>query len=133
METLTALLEVALAGENACVHCGGAVPVTAAAIGFVSGLHADGDLDALDPEGLRMLLLLGSVDAGCGSSVPCGRDSARGDAPAAGCPGGAPAPAATPSAPKSGAGRRGSAGTAGSPATGLPGPPAGRPAFAFSS
>jgi hypothetical protein len=66
METLTELLAIALDGENACVHCHGAVPVTAAAIGFVTRLHADGDLEALDPEGLRMLLLLGSVDAGCG-------------------------------------------------------------------
>jgi len=66
MATLTELLAGALAGENTCVTCGGAVPVTAAAVGFVAQLHADGELAACDPEGVRMLLLLGSVDAGCG-------------------------------------------------------------------
>ncbi|HEX4032934.1 MAG TPA: hypothetical protein VHX66_00685 [Solirubrobacteraceae bacterium] len=69
MGTLTEVLEDALAGENACVSCNGVVPVTAASVAFVTQLHADGQLDGIESEGVRMLLLLGSVDAGCGVST----------------------------------------------------------------
>jgi hypothetical protein len=73
MGTLTELLANALDGENTCVSCNHPVPVTAASVDAITRLHAYGHLEGLDPEGVRMLLVLGSVDAGCGVSIEgCG-------------------------------------------------------------
>ena len=62
------ILDDALAGDNSCAACGGAVPVTPAAVDLVMALHRDGSLTEMDPEGVRMLLVLGSLDAGCGAT-----------------------------------------------------------------
>ena len=63
---LAEILRSALAGDNACAVCGGAVPVAPAAVEFVCRLHSDGRLEQMEPEGVRMILVLGSLDAGCG-------------------------------------------------------------------
>jgi hypothetical protein len=60
------LLRPALAGDNACAVCGGAVPVSARAIKLLERLHRAGRLEAVEPEGVRMMLVLGSLEAGCG-------------------------------------------------------------------
>ena len=62
---LRTILSAALAGDNACARCGGAVPVAPGAVELVENMHRDGRLEHLDPEGVRMLLLLGSLEAGC--------------------------------------------------------------------
>ena len=63
---MTELLASALDGDNTCASCGGAVPITAQSVAFVRDLHDAGELANVAPEGVRMLLLLGSVEAGCG-------------------------------------------------------------------
>jgi hypothetical protein len=60
------LLRPALAGDNACAICGGAVPVSSRAIKLLERLHRAGRLEAIEPEGVRMMLVLGSLEAGCG-------------------------------------------------------------------
>jgi hypothetical protein len=69
---LRQVLHSALAGENACVACGSAVPVSSRAVAQIEALHRAGSLESLEPEGVRMLLLLGSLEAGCG--VAAGAD-----------------------------------------------------------
>jgi hypothetical protein len=63
---LREILRSALAGENACAACGGAVPVASTAVELLCRLHGDGRLEQMEPEGVRMILVLGSLDAGCG-------------------------------------------------------------------
>jgi len=60
------ILLTALAGDNRCAVCGGAVPVSSQSVEQAQNLHRAGHLERMDPEGVRMLLLLGSLDAGCG-------------------------------------------------------------------
>ncbi len=60
------ILRAALAGDNNCAVCGGAVPVSSQSVAQVQRLHREGRLELMDPEGVRMLLLFGSLDAGCG-------------------------------------------------------------------
>jgi len=60
------ILRVALAGDNRCAVCGGAVPVSKQSVDEARRLHRRGHLERMEPEGVRMLLLLGSLDAGCG-------------------------------------------------------------------
>jgi endogenous inhibitor of DNA gyrase (YacG/DUF329 family) len=60
------ILRAALAGDNRCAVCGGAVPVTSQSVEEARRLHRQGHLERMDPEGVRMLFLLGSLDAGCG-------------------------------------------------------------------
>jgi hypothetical protein len=59
------ILRAALAGDNRCAVCGGAVPVSSRSVEEARKLHRQGQLEQMDPEGVRMLLLLGSLDAGC--------------------------------------------------------------------
>lgn len=63
------MLHTALAGDNACVACGGVVPVSSRAVELVESLHRAGRLEAIEPEGVRMMLLLGSLEAGCGMAA----------------------------------------------------------------
>jgi hypothetical protein len=60
------VLAAALGGDNSCASCGGSVPVSARGVNLVHALFSAGRLDGVDPEGVRMLILLGSLDAGCG-------------------------------------------------------------------
>ncbi|HEY1778356.1 MAG TPA: hypothetical protein VGG41_19525 [Solirubrobacteraceae bacterium] len=60
------ILQAALAGDNRCAVCRGPVPVSAKSVEDARRLHRDGHLERMDPEGVRMLLVLGSLDAGCG-------------------------------------------------------------------
>jgi hypothetical protein len=63
------ILHTALAGDNACAACGGVVPVSSRAVELVESLHNAGRLEAIEAEGVRMMLLMGSLEAGCGMAA----------------------------------------------------------------
>jgi hypothetical protein len=65
-ERFSEILRAALAGDNRCAVCGGDVPVSSRSVEQAQKLHREGHLERMDPEGVRTLLLLGSLDAGCG-------------------------------------------------------------------
>jgi hypothetical protein len=71
------ILRSALAGDNACAICGGAVPVSSRALKLVERLHRAGRLEAIEPEGVRMMLVLGSFEAGCGMAASDARGRVR--------------------------------------------------------
>ena len=62
----SAILDRALAGDNTCAACGGLVPVSSRAVELSQTLHRDGLLERMAPEGVRMILVLGSLEVGCG-------------------------------------------------------------------